>query len=167
MTGTQPLQRSRHRRRVNQEDLVLQRNDGFATAGIALTGTAAEQLPIDPPRLVVFGEYHMQAAALGYALSQANVGAASGHVGGNRHPPGLRGQRHYLGFRLILLGVEQCMGDAELPQNSADLLRCSHRARADQHRTPACDGQAPNHVGDGPPLLLTAPTNRWHGDQSP
>src|SRR5262249_509686 len=116
----EPPERSRRHRRVNQKDLVLQRNDRLAAAGVTLPRTAAEQLPIDPTRFVVFGENHMQATALRYALWQTNVGAPSSHVGGDCHTSRLRSPRHHIGLVAILLGIEQRMLDANLPQNAAD-----------------------------------------------
>ena len=70
--------------------------------------------------------------ALGVAAQQ-DVDAPAGHVGGHgdgAEPPGLG---HYLGLAVVLLGVEDLVGDADLVELAGQLLGLVHRHRAHQH----------------------------------
>src|SRR3954469_22524484 len=59
------------------------------TAGIALAGATAAELPIDPARFVTFSPDKQQAAPVRAPLPQFNVRAATRHVGRNRNGAGL------------------------------------------------------------------------------
>ena len=43
-------------------------------------------------------------AGLDHTLAELDIGAAAGHIGGNRHCPGLTGSGHDLGLFLVVLG---------------------------------------------------------------
>ena len=59
-----------------------------------------------------FGADHVQAAELGDAVAELDVGAAAGHVGRDRHAAPLAGLRHDLGLDLVVLGVQDLVLDA-------------------------------------------------------
>ena len=93
------------------DDLVLERDEELAVAGVALAGAAAGELAVDPARLVPLGADDVQAAQLGDALAELDVGAAAGHVGRHRHLAGLAGLGDDLGLDLVVLGVEDLVLD--------------------------------------------------------
>ena len=64
----------------------------------------------------------MQAAGLQGVGSQADVGAAPGHVGGHGDAAGLTGQSDDGGFELVLFGVEQGVLEAALGEYGADVF---------------------------------------------
>ncbi len=67
---------------------------------------------------------------------QENIGAATGHVGGDGDGarPARLGDDLRLALGVARLGVEHVMDDPRLDQLLAELFRLVHRARADQHR---------------------------------
>ena len=66
--------------------------------------------------------------------AQQNVGAAAGHVGGNRDRALAAGLRDDERFALVILGVQHFMPHAHLLQNARQLLGFFDRDRAHQHR---------------------------------
>ena len=60
-------------------------------AGVALPGTAADELPIDPLRFVQLGADHMQPARGPRRVIERDIGTAAGHVGRHGHAPRLAG----------------------------------------------------------------------------
>ena len=75
------------------EQLVFEREQELRAAGVALPAGAADELPVDPLGLVPLGADDVQAAGLGHARPELDVGAAAGHVRRHRHRarlPGLR-----------------------------------------------------------------------------
>ena len=121
--------------------IVLEGQVEFRTAGISLAARSAPQLPVDPAGFVPLGTDNMEAARyvffalvrvyycavsgrpLGFAapdgalvtlddgLAELDVGAAAGHVGGNRHRARLSGICDDLRFLLVLLGVQHVVFD--------------------------------------------------------
>ena len=94
------------------DDLVLERDEELGEAGVALAGAAAGELAVDPARLVALGADDVQAAQLGDAVAELDVGAAAGHVGGHGHLARLAGLGDDLGLDLVVLGVEDLVLDA-------------------------------------------------------
>ena len=83
---------------------------------------------LDVLRREALGHLVLQAGVLGHELgvaAQQNVGAAAGHVGGNRHRALASGLRHNLGFALVILGVQDLMPDAHALQNAPRAFRIS------------------------------------------
>ena len=70
---------------------------------------------------------------LGVAAEQ-DVGAAAGHVGGDRHRALASGLRDDLGFLRVVLGVQDDVLDAAQLQQLREPLRLLDRDRADEHR---------------------------------
>ncbi len=92
----------------------------MGTAGVALSGSAAEKLAIDAAGAVRFGGDHMQPAELGHAASKFDVGPAAGHVGGHGDLPALARFGDDAGFLGGLSRVEHAMGklkSGETPRN--------------------------------------------------
>ena len=63
-----------------------------------------------------------------------NVGAATGHIRGDRDHALAAGLSHDFGFLLVLLGVQDPVLDAFLFQQLGQTFRLFNRRRADQHR---------------------------------
>src|SRR2546427_1408320 len=79
----------------------------------------------------------VQAAEFRHTWRQLDVGAASGHIGGNRDAslPTRFGDNH--GLMRILSRVEQVVGKAALPQQQATVFGSGHGTRTYQYRTVA------------------------------
>ena len=71
--------------------------------------------------------------------TQDDVGAATGHVGGDGHGAGAASLGHDFGFPLHVfrLGIEQVVGDLLLRQQGAEQLGFLHAGGAHQHRPAA------------------------------
>ena len=80
------------------------------------------------------GTDHVQAAQLGNAVAQLDVGSAAGHVGGDRHAAFLAGLRHDLGLDLVVLGVQDLVFDPLCLEQGAEPLRLFDGPRADEYR---------------------------------
>src|SRR5215468_4358980 len=63
------------------QQLVLQRQVELTATRVALAAAAAEQLAVDPQRLVPLGAEHVQPAGLDHLARRLDVGTATGHVG--------------------------------------------------------------------------------------
>ena len=84
--------------------------------GFAIAGGLADDL---------LGEAGLAQVGLGQKLrvaAQHNVGAAAGHIGGDGDGAQLAGLGHDLRFLLVILGVEDGMGDAPLFQQAGEVL---------------------------------------------
>jgi len=68
--------------------------------------------------------------------AQLDVGAATGHVGGNRHRAELAGVGHDLGFLFMLAGVQNIVGDVFGFQHFRQGFGFLDAGGADQHRLP-------------------------------
>ena len=113
---------------------VFERDVEARRSRIALTARAAAQLIVDAPRLVALRADDVQAAVARDAVAELDVGAAAGHVGGDRHLGVLAGILDDLGFLLVILRVEHVALDAFAPQHRGEQLALLDRARADEHR---------------------------------
>ena len=70
----------------------------------------------------MLGDLLLQAGFLGHELgvaAQQDVGAAAGHVGGNRDHAFAAGLRHDVSLALVLLGVQHLVPDAHPLQDAA------------------------------------------------
>jgi hypothetical protein len=92
---------------------------------------------------------HLRVAA------EDDVGATTGHVGGDDDVPAAAGLRHDLGFLLVELRVQDAVFDAAPLQHLAQHLADLDADRADQHR-PARLVLLDDLVDDGVPLALLA-----------
>ena len=117
---------------MGREELVLQRHDRLVAPRIALAPAAAEELAVDAARLVALGGDHVQAPVRGHSRSQADVGPAPGHVGGDGHPSLPPGLGDDLGLLAVLAGVEHPVRKGRLREKPAHVLGSSHGARAQQ-----------------------------------
>ena len=157
----------------NTHQVVLQRQEEFRCARIALTARATTQLVIDAAGFMAFGGDDVQAACsdndlfivsdfrfdarfdcflfglahrfIGFARDQHfsvpakhDVGAATGHVGGDSNSARLACLRDDLCFLLVVAGVEHLMRNFFFFQQSGKLFGFLNRHRADQHRLLAC-----------------------------
>ena len=73
---------------------------------IALARATAAQLAIDAAGFMPLRADDMQAARIGHAWAEFNIGAAAGHVGGDGDGAALAGARDDFGFLLVVLRVE-------------------------------------------------------------
>ena len=103
-------------------------------ARVALAGATARELAVDPPRFVAFGADDVQAAQLGDALAELDVGSAAGHVGRDRHAARLARLGDDLGLDLVVLGVQDLVLDPLGLEQGAEPLRLFDRTGADQDR---------------------------------
>ena len=69
--------------------------------------------------------------------AQQNVGAAAGHVGGNRDRAFASGLRDDEGLALVILGVQDLVLDAHLLQQARQPFRLFDGNRAHQNRLPS------------------------------
>src|SRR5437899_12666565 len=67
------------------QKLVLEREEELIAARVALAAAAANQLAINAASLVALRADDVQAAGLGDARRELDVGASAGHVGGDSH----------------------------------------------------------------------------------
>ena len=132
--------------------VVLEGEEELRGAGVALAARPASQLAVDASRLVPFRSDDMQAAALGdrnllavgilhgrrlgdrHTGAEFDVGAAAGHVRGDRHGARLSGERDNLGLALVILRVEHVVDDARPLEHPRQRLRRLDARRAGQHR---------------------------------
>ncbi|CFS03545.1 Uncharacterised protein [Mycobacterium tuberculosis] len=95
-----------------------------------------------PGRLVLLGRLHRIQAAFAQPLigekvdvaAQHNVGAATGHVGGDGDAAAAARHRDDGRLLLVVLGVEHIVRDAPLGELPRQILRALHAGGADQHR---------------------------------
>ena len=85
--------------------------------------------------------------------TQLDVGATTGHVGGNGHGSRLTGLRDDVCLALMLLGVEHFVGDALLLEQACQELGGLDRGGADEHRLATC-GAVLDVLDDGLVLVL-------------
>ena len=97
---------------IFDEQIVFGGDEETGAAGIALTSGTAAELVIDAAAFVFVGADDVKTAEGGDAIAKFDVGAASGHVGGNGHCAALAGFGHDLGFEFIVLGIEYGVRDA-------------------------------------------------------
>ncbi len=76
----------------------------------------------------LLAELHVDVAA------QLNVGAAAGHVGGDRDGAGLAGLGDDIGFLLVIARVQHLVRHLALFQDRRKRLRLVDADRADEHR---------------------------------
>ena len=114
--------------------VVLERDEEPARARVALASGPASELVVDAAGLVPLGADDVEAAGAGHARTEHDVGAAAGHVGGDRDLAGPARLGDDRGLPLVLLGVEHVVGDASLLEQAREALRLLYRNRADEHR---------------------------------
>ena len=88
--------------------------------------------------------------------AEDDVGAAAGHVRGDGHGAQPAGLGDDLGLALVVLGVEDLVGDAPLLQQAGDQLAPLDRDRAHQDRPPAALDLLDLALGDGFAVLAAA-----------
>ena len=174
--------RAHARRQEDAHQIVFERQIEARSTGVALTAGTAAQLVVDAPRLVAFGADDIQAAGgdrlivpdlpfgarrgasgcvvlgdagqLGFqTAAQHDVGAAAGHIGGNRHSAGTSGLGDDLRLTLVLLGVQHLVLDVLVAQNARQQLGGFNRRGADQRRL-AAFARTEDLLDDGVVLLL-------------
>ena len=135
------------------KQLVLQREEELARAGISLPGRAADELAVDPRRAVHFGGDDVQAACSADFLVELDVGSAAGHVGGDGDASRLPGLGDDFGLLLEEAGVEDLVRTrrslSSRPSASDASTDGVPTSRAASRRV-----QADDLVGDGPPFEL-------------
>ena len=135
------------------DDFVVKRHVELRGAGVALPPGAPSELVVDAPRLVALGADDVQAAGVQDALvilfplsrrdavdvgaaAQNDVRSAPRHVGGDSHRARLARLRHDERLALVLLGVQDFVGDSPPPERVAERLRLVDVRRSDQNGLP-------------------------------
>ena len=120
-------------RRVEDEEIVFDRDEELRASRLSLARGAARELPIDARRFVTLEPDHMQAAEPQRFLRHGNVRAAAGHVRGDGDRARLARALDDARFLRILLGIEQPVGQAERREYFTKRLAVLDRPRADEH----------------------------------
>ncbi len=113
--------------------VVLERDVEAGGAGVALTSRATSKLVVDSAALMAFGADYVEAAKVGHAVAQLDVGAASGHVGGYGDCAPLAGSRDDLRLFFVVFRVQDVVRDALLAEHFSEKLRFFDRDGAHQH----------------------------------
>ena len=118
--------------------VVFERQEEARGARVALAAGATAQLPVDAPRLVAFGAEDVQPAQVGDAGPELDVGAAAGHVGGDRDraASGRRCETISASCWWYLALSTLCLHAADL-EHARQQLAHLDRDRAHQHRLAA------------------------------
>ena len=114
---------------------------------------AAEELPIDPPRVVPLGGDDVQPSELGHAIDEADVGASPRHVGRHGDAGAITSLRHHIRFRLVLPRVEHLVWEPGFREQGTQVLGGLHRSRSNQNRSPL-SVQMVHTVDDRTPLRV-------------
>ncbi len=113
-------------------EVVFEAEEEFAGAGVALAGGATAQLAIDAAGFVAFGAEDKEAAEVGDAFAKFDVGAPTGHVGGDGEGAFLTGAGDDFGFLAVVFGVEDGVGDFLEFEHAAQGLRGVDAGGADE-----------------------------------
>ena len=131
------------------DQVVFQADQEHGGTGIALASGAAPQLIIDPAALVLVGADDVQASQRDHLFAvyrriaaQQDVGAASGHVGGDGDGPQRARLRYDLGFLPVVAGVQDPVGDASRREGPAQPLRFRDAGGAYQNGPPGAVNRA-------------------------
>ena len=114
--------------------VVFQREEELRRAGVALATGATAKLIVNAPRFVTLGADYVEPAKFLNAFAQDDVGAATGHVRGNGHSALLAGARNDVRLALVLLRVEQVVGNASRRQQRRQLFALLDAGGAHQDR---------------------------------
>ena len=106
-----------------------------------------EQVPV----VVEVTRGHLLAGEVLGVPTEQDVDAAARHVGGNRDGALAAGLRHHHGFLLVVLRVQDVVGDAAAPQHARQALGLLDRHRPDEDRLPVLVAFE-DVVGDRVPL---------------
>jgi hypothetical protein len=112
--------------------VVFQRYIETGLAGVALAPGTAAQLVVYAPGLVALRADNLQPAEFFHAVFQLDVGAAAGHVGGDRHRVQLPGFGNDLGFPRVVLGVQDFRHNALFAQHQRQNLGLVYRDGCDK-----------------------------------
>src|SRR4051794_1677585 len=85
---------------------ILERQDRLRATRLPLACASSHKLAINASCVVALRQDHKEPAAFGYSRAEANVDAASGHVGGDRDATDLAGLGDDLRLVCILSRVE-------------------------------------------------------------
>lgn len=113
-------------------EVVLEADIKAGAAGISLAGATATELAVDAARLVALGAKDEKPANFGNAFAEFDVGAATGHVGGNGDSALESSPGNDLGFLDMKFGVEDGVGDFLEFEHSAQQLGGFHAGGADE-----------------------------------
>ncbi len=130
------------------QEVVLQREVELRGPRVPLAAGAAEELVVDPARLMALAADDVQAAEGGHPLAQADVRPAACHVRGDGDGCELAGALDDLRLALVLLGVQDPVFQAAALEEEGKGLRLLDRVRPDEDRPPlGMEGR--DLLGDG------------------
>src|SRR4051794_27869974 len=120
--------------REQAHEIVLAGEVEARLARVALAAGTTAELVVDSPRFVPLGTEHVEAAQPAHGIVDLDVDAAAGHVRRDRDGADLSGVLDDLRLALVLLRVEDGVGDASALEQLREVLRRLDGDRADEHR---------------------------------
>ena len=103
--------RSNPVRAEDPEEIVFQGKIKTGTARIPLPAGTAPELVVDSPALMPLRSQDVKSAQVHHPIAEHDVRASSGHVGGDGHGFRLTGLGHDFRFLLMVLGIENGVGN--------------------------------------------------------
>ena len=85
--------------------IILQAQEEFGGAGVALTSATATQLVIDTAAFMALGANDMQATQLGDALTQHDIGTTTSHIGSDGYSAVLTSQSNDFCFFFVVFSI--------------------------------------------------------------
>jgi hypothetical protein len=121
-------------RSEDPEEVVLEGQVEPGRPGVSLASRAAAELVVHPPGLVPLGADDVEPALPHHPLAELDVHAPPGHVRGDRHLAGLARLGDDLRLTLVVLGVQDVVGNAMPVEDAGEPLRLLDRDRPDEDR---------------------------------
>ena len=118
------------------QQIVFQGKIETGTARVSLPAGTAPELVVDSPALMPLRSQDVKPAQFHHPLAEHDVRTSTGHVGGDGHGFRLTGPGHDLRLLLVVLGIENGMGNPGPRQHLAQHLGLLDRDGTDQDRLP-------------------------------
>ena len=138
---------------MSPDELILQADHCPGLTGVALPGTASEELTIDSSGLVTLGGNDVQAPVVDHARAKLDVRAPTGHIGGDCNAPLLAGAGDYLSLLLVPHGVQHLMWEVLFREHAAERFAGADASRTDEDGRSALV-QVSDFVNHRPPYHL-------------
>ena len=96
---------------VTLDDVIFERNEEAGGTGVALAACPAPELEVDAASFMAIGADDVESAQFGDTRTEADVGATSGHIGGDGDSTALSGMGNQGRFALFVASVEYVVGN--------------------------------------------------------